>query len=54
MSGNVALTGGKSNIVLVEQAQILLADDGQVTVDTSTEASLQMDCAPATPPTTLV
>lgn len=54
VSGNVAVSGGKTNIILVEQSQILLADDGQVLVDTSTEASLQMDSAPATPPTPLV
>ena len=54
VSGNVALTGGLSDIVLVDQAEILLADDGQVLIDTSTEASLQMDSAPATPPTPLI
>lgn len=54
VSGNVKLTDGLSDIVLVDQAQILLADDGQVLLDTSGEASLQMDTAPATPPTTLV
>jgi hypothetical protein len=32
----------------------LLADDGQATIDASTEASLQMDSAPATPATTTV
>jgi HK97 family phage major capsid protein len=55
VSGNVAVDGsGKSNIILIDQAQILLADDGQVLIDTSTEASLQMDTAPATPPTPMI
>ena len=55
VSGNVALDGnGKSDIVLVDQSQIMLADDNQITIDASTEASLQMDTAPATPPVTLV
>ena len=28
-----------------------MADDGQVTIDASREASLQMECAPDSPPT---
>lgn len=55
--GIPVITGGNvgpSVIVLLEQSQVMLADDGQTTVDTSAEASLQMDSAPATPPTPLV
>ncbi len=37
-------------IILVKASEILLADDGQVTVDASNEASLQMDDAPTNPP----
>lgn len=37
-------------IVLAKASEILLADDGQVTVDASNEASLQMDDAPTNPP----
>jgi HK97 family phage major capsid protein len=54
VSGNVPVSAGLSDIVLLDQAQILLADDGQVLIDTSAEASVQMDSAPATPPTPLV
>jgi HK97 family phage major capsid protein len=54
VSGNVPVTGGLSNILLVDQSQIMLADDGQVMIDTSVEASLQLDSAPATPPAPLV
>jgi HK97 family phage major capsid protein len=49
-SGNVP-TGV---IDLLEQSQLMVADDGEVLIDTSTEASVQMDSAPATPPTPLV
>jgi len=41
-------------IDLLEQTQLMVADDGEVLIDTSTEASVQMDSAPATPPTPLV
>lgn len=37
-----------SIIVLLKQSEILLADEGGVTIDVSREASLQMDSAPAT------
>lgn len=37
-------------IVLIKASEILLADDGQVTIDVSREASLQMDSAPTNPP----
>jgi HK97 family phage major capsid protein len=45
--------GFLGQIILVDQPQIFLADDGQVTLDVSREASIQMDSAPATPPTPL-
>lgn len=38
-------------IILVSAREILLADDGQVTVDASREASLQMETSPDSPPT---
>jgi len=37
------------NVVALQPDMILYADDGQVTIDASTEASLQMDSAPASP-----
>lgn len=37
-------------VVLANASDIMLADDGQVTIDTSREASLQMDSAPTNPP----
>lgn len=37
-------------IILVKASDIMLADDGQVTIDASREASLQMDDAPTNPP----
>jgi HK97 family phage major capsid protein len=43
-----------STITLLEQSELMVADDGQVMFDASQEASLQMDSAPATPPTPLV
>jgi HK97 family phage major capsid protein len=36
-------------LALVKASDILLADDGQVTIDTSREASIQMDSAPTYP-----
>lgn len=41
-------------IILLDQAGILLASDDSVTVDVSREASVQMDDAPASPPTPLL
>lgn len=38
-------------IILAAAAEILLADDGQVTIDASREASLQMETAPDSPAT---
>lgn len=37
-------------VILANASDIMLADDGQVTIDTSREASLQMDSAPTNPP----
>ncbi|EHM01147.1 caudovirus prohead protease [Acetobacteraceae bacterium AT-5844] len=45
------VTGAGSRIVLAKASEILLADDGQTMLDVSREASLQMDSAPANPPT---
>jgi HK97 family phage major capsid protein len=39
-----------TNVVALQPGYILYADDGGVTIDASTEASLQMDSAPASPP----
>lgn len=43
-----------TNIVLVNQSEILLADDGGVTLDASREASLQMNDSPTNGASTLV
>lgn len=43
-----------SQVLLMDQADVLLASDDSVTVDVSREASVQMDSAPATPPSPLV
>lgn len=40
-----------SNVALIKASEILVADDGQVVIDTSREASLQMDSAPDDPST---
>jgi HK97 family phage major capsid protein len=54
-SENIAATGGSPTdgypIIFLRARDILLADDGQVTVDVSNQASLQMDSAPTSPPT---
>jgi HK97 family phage major capsid protein len=42
------------SLILFDASEILLADDGQVMIDASSEATLQLDDAPATPPTPLV
>jgi len=44
----------ETTITLLDGAQVLYADDGQVALDTSTEASVQMDSAPPTPAVNLV
>lgn len=46
----VVVSESVGNIVILANAQdIMLADDGQVTIDSSREASLQMDSAPDSP-----
>jgi HK97 family phage major capsid protein len=54
-SESVPGTGGSPTdgglIILAKAGDILLADDGNVTVDASREASLQMDSAPDSPAT---
>lgn len=54
-SENVPSTGGSPTdgfpIILASAPDILLADDGDVTIDASQEASLQMDTAPDSPAT---
>jgi HK97 family phage major capsid protein/HK97 family phage prohead protease len=54
-SEGVPATGGSPTdgfpIILVNAGDILLADDGQVTIDASREASLQMDSTPDSPET---
>lgn len=39
-----------TRIILAKASEIMLADDGGVTIDASREASLQMDSAPTNPP----
>lgn len=48
-SRNVALSGSptESFVVLMDPSEIMLADDGAVSIDMSNEASLQMDSAPS-------
>jgi HK97 family phage major capsid protein/HK97 family phage prohead protease len=54
-SEGVPATGGSPTdgyaIILANANDILLADDGQVTIDASREATLQMDSAPDSPET---
>lgn len=54
-SENIPATGGSPTdgypIILASAGDILLADDGQVTIDASREASLQMETAPDSPAT---
>jgi HK97 family phage major capsid protein len=45
---------GKTSLILLDASQIFYADDGMVDIETSAEASIQMDSAPATPPTPLI
>lgn len=51
---NVAVGAEGARIILAKTGEILLADDGGVTLDVSREASLQMDSAPAAGPQALV
>ncbi len=46
VSENIPAVKGKTPIILLKASEILLADDGQVMLDASREASLQMDTAP--------
>jgi HK97 family phage prohead protease len=54
-SENIPATGGSPAdgypLIFLVADEILLADDGQVTIDASREASLQMDSTPDSPPT---
>ncbi len=52
-SESTGLTDSSANghvVALVKASDILIADDGQVTIDVSREASVQMDDAPTNPP----
>ena len=48
VSNNVTPSGspGDQHIILVDQSNVLLADDGQMMIDVSTEASVEMNDAP--------
>ena len=54
-SENIPATGGSPAdgypLIFLVADEVLLADDGQVTIDVSREASLNMDSAPDSPPT---
>jgi HK97 family phage prohead protease len=54
-SNNIPSTTGSPSegypLIIALAPEILLADDGAVTIDVSREASLQMDTAPDSPPT---
>lgn len=50
VSNNVPIASGLSSITLFDAGELLLADDGQMLFDASSEASLQMDSAPTNPP----
>jgi len=43
-----------SNLILMDQSEVFYASDNGIDIETSTEASIQMNDAPATPPTPLV
>jgi HK97 family phage major capsid protein len=49
VSNNVAPAGspGDQQLILMDQREVLLADDGQMMIDVSTEASLEMNDAPS-------
>lgn len=49
-AGTTPPTAAGTQIILAKASEILLADDGGVTLDASREASLQMDSAPTNPP----
>jgi len=46
----IASQSAGNNVILIAPQTVLYADDGGVTIDVSTEASLQMDSAPAATP----
>lgn len=50
VTGPPAIPAG-SRIILAKASEIMVADDGQVMLDASNQASLQMDSAPTNPPT---
>lgn len=54
-SENIPSTGGSPTdgdpIIVVSASDVLLSDDGQITIDASREASLQMETAPDSPAT---
>jgi hypothetical protein len=43
-----------TSLILIDAAQVLVADEGGIALDVSREATLQLDSAPATPPTNVV
>lgn len=45
------VVGSGARLILAKASEILLADDGEVVLDASNQASLQMDSAPTNPPT---
>jgi len=49
VSNNVAPSGspGDQHLILIDQSEVLMADDNQMTIDVSTEASLEMNDAPS-------
>ena len=51
VSETVPSDSSGSIIVLAKQSEILIADEGGVTIDVSREASLQMNSTPDSPPT---
>lgn len=55
-SNNVALTGSPTDsfVVLMDPSEIMLADDGQVSIDMSSEASVEMSNTPTGGATSLV
>ena len=45
------VTGAGARLILAKASEIMLADDGDVMLDASNQASLEMDSAPTSPPT---
>lgn len=50
----VTSTALGSNVIAIARDCVFIADDGGIEIDVSREASVQMDSAPATPPTPMV